>query len=352
MKLIGLYVALTLALGGVVSEGLQDISNKRAVVEDLPKDVKFTEIDYEAGKEKSKLGVSAIEDEDNDPTPGHAKKPLKPYESEIDMEAGIPNLESATDDEDQQQHPYDSFVMSVSMIIVSEIGDKTFLIAALMAMKHSRVLVFFAAFSSLAIMTVLSGVVGHTLPTLISKRLTQFLASVLFIVFGAKLLNEGLSMSKDVGVDEELAEVEEEIQMKDINGTMNDAEAGVGSSSSSGHGSQGHFTPKKKSSTLDQLKDLANFVFSPIFIQVFVMTFLGEWGDRSQIATIALAAGSDYWFVIIGAILGHGVCTCAACVGGKLLAKKISMRNVTLGGAIAFFVFAILYFYNAYYDLD
>ena len=52
------------------------------------------------------------------------------------------------------------------------------------------------------------------------------------------------------------------------------------------------------------------------------MTFLGEWGDRSQIATIAMAAGSEYWFVIFGAIIGHGLCTAAACIGGKYLAKK------------------------------
>ena len=49
---------------------------------------------------------------------------------------------------------------------------------------------------------------------------------------------------------------------------------------------------------------------------------LGEWGDRSQIATIAMAAGSEYWFVIFGAIIGHGLCTAAACIGGKYLAKK------------------------------
>ena len=29
---------------------------------------------------------------------------------------------------------------------------------------------------------------------------------------------------------------------------------------------------------------------TPIFLEAFVLTFLAEWGDRSQITTIALAA--------------------------------------------------------------
>lgn len=35
-----------------------------------------------------------------------------------------------------------SFYMAVSMIVVSEIGDKTFLMGALMAMRHPKWLVF------------------------------------------------------------------------------------------------------------------------------------------------------------------------------------------------------------------
>lgn len=234
-----------------------------------------------------------------------------------------------------------SFLMAVSMIVVSEIGDKTFLIAALMAMKHLKWVVFSAGYSSLVVMTVLLGIVGHALPTLISQRVTQFLASVLFLVFGFKLTKEGLAMSKEAGVDEELAEVEEELLANNMNVELDELEGGNGRRLSSKN------QPWYKALG-PQLTNLASFVLSPVWIQVFVMTFLGEWGDRSQIATIAMAAGSDYWFVILGAIVGHGVCTAAACIGGQLLATRISMRNVTLGGAAAFFVFSVLYFYDFY----
>lgn len=312
-------------------------------------------------KSTHKLGVQPLEDEDNHPTPKHAKQPLDPYKNggKLGHEASSlsSSSSSSSSSNENQELPdtsYNAFIMSISMIIVSEIGDKTFLIAALMAMRNSRIVVFSAAFSSLVVMTVLSGVVGHALPTLISQRLTQFLASILFIIFGVKLLREGLAMSKDVGVDEEMAEVEEEIAMSKLNTQMNDIEGGVttgGAITSSNNNINNNNTPVYVEIG-NQIQNLATFVFTPVWIQVFVMTFLGEWGDRSQIATIAMAAGSEYWFVILGAIIGHGLCTAAACIGGKYLAKKISMRNVTIGGAIAFFIFAMLYFYDAYYGIE
>lgn len=276
----------------------------------------------EDDESKPKLSISELTDADNKPS----------------------NL-LKDDSNDEHDKNIQSFYMAVSMIVVSEIGDKTFLIAALMAMRHLRLVVFSAAFSSLAIMTVLLGIVGHALPTLLSQRVTQFLASVLFVVFGFKLLKEGLFMSKEAGVDEELAEVEEELQASNMNVELDDLEAGSGRNSPN---SSGPLSKAWYEGVGSQLTDLASFVLSPVWIQVFVMTFLGEWGDRSQIATIAMAAGSDYWFVILGAIVGHGICTAAACIGGQLLATRISMRNVTLGGAAAFFVFAVLYFYEFY----
>ncbi len=50
-----------------------------------------------------------------------------------------------------------AFVASISVILVSEIGDKTFFIAAIMSMRHSRLTVYIGAMSALGIMTVMSG---------------------------------------------------------------------------------------------------------------------------------------------------------------------------------------------------
>lgn len=65
------------------------------------------------------------------------------------------------------------------MIVVSEIGDKTFLIAAIMATRHSRMTVFAGALASLVVMSILSAAMGRVILGLIPKvRLQAFLLGI------------------------------------------------------------------------------------------------------------------------------------------------------------------------------
>ncbi|KAF2766266.1 UPF0016-domain-containing protein [Teratosphaeria nubilosa] len=265
---------------------------------------------------------------------------------------------------------FHSFVLSLTMILFSEVGDKTFLIAALMAMRHPRILVFSSALSALVGMTVLSAVLGHAVPTLLPKRFTTFAAAILFLVFGARMLREGLAMPKDSGVGEEMKEVEAELEEKEHTMARRTSRSHRSSSGvspytlESGRGRSGSVklptiepsppSSRSPSPSKDRtagivagLGNLVGLILSPAWVQTFVMTFLGEWGDRSQIATIAMAAGQDYWWVTLGAITGHACCTGLAVLGGRALAGRVSMRAVTIGGAIAFLVFGAIYIYEA-----
>ena len=198
-------------------------------------------------------------------------------------------------------------VQSFAMIIVSEIGDKTFLIAAILAMRHPRMVVFAGAFGSLVAMSILSAALGHVVPTLIPKRWTQALAAVLFIVFGLKMLQEAREMKGGSDkIREEMKSAEEEIEGDDAlreapSGAANGAaipleeleEGGrtmpadgvrhVRSRSQSQPTSQAHAIVEKS-------RNYCSMMLGPHFTQAFVLTFLGEWGDRSQISTIALGA--------------------------------------------------------------
>lgn len=263
----------------------------------------------------------------------------------------------APSDNSETLSPFYSFYLSISMIIVSEIGDKTFLIAAIMAMRHPRMIVFSAASSALILMTVLSGAIGHILPQLLSPRLTRSAAAILFIVFGFNLLREGLSVDKNQGVEEELAEVEEEIAAVELNELSLDIEKGNNNNSNNittindqSKNNNDSIIIEKKLTWKKRLGNLISYISSPIWFQTFSMTFLGEWGDRSQITTIAMAAGGDWIMIVLGGCIGHALCTLLAVVAGQFVSTKISLRTILLGGAFAFFIFSGLYGYSAVYE--
>ncbi|CAL8346890.1 unnamed protein product [Gadus morhua 'NCC'] len=217
-----------------------------------------------------------------------------------------------------------AFVASFSVIIVSELGDKTFFIAAIMAMRYNRLTVLVGAMLALGVMTCLSVLFGYA-TTVIPRIYTYYVSTALFAIFGIRMLREGLKMSPDEG-QEELEEVQAEIKKKDeelqraklANGVA-DVEAGSGNAQ-----------PQRK---------WQSFI-SPIFLQALTLTFVAEWGDRSQLTTIILAAREDPFGVAVGGTIGHCLCTGLAVIGGRMIAQKISVRTVTIIGGIVFLAFA------------
>ncbi|CAF1172796.1 unnamed protein product [Adineta ricciae] len=235
-----------------------------------------------------------------------------------------------------------AFIASISVIVVSELGDKTFFIAAIMAMRHSRLIIYTGAMGALGTMTILSALLGNIVTKFVPRLYTYYISSVLFAGFGVKMLRDGYLMSPDEGT-EEYEEVQQEVEKAE---STDDLELGGGTAANSSSQSQQRSqSVSKQKNTLSKLTILLRRYVSPIFIQAFIMTFLAEWGDRSQITTIVLAASENLFGVIVGGTLGHGLCTGLAVLGGRFVAQRISPKTVTLIGGIVFLCFALSAFF-------
>ncbi|CAF2092854.1 unnamed protein product [Rotaria magnacalcarata] len=233
-----------------------------------------------------------------------------------------------------------AFIASISVIVVSELGDKTFFIAAILAMRHSRLVVYAGAMGALGAMTVLSALLGNIVTNFVPRIYTFYISSILFAGFGMKMLKDGYGMSPDETA-EEYEEVQQEVDKAEA---TSDLESGDGNETidSSPKANQQVLTSK---SFVTKIVTIIRRYISSILIQSFIMTFLAEWGDRSQITTIVLAASENLLGVIVGGTIGHGLCTGLAVIGGRFIAQKISVKTVTLVGGVVFLAFAVSAFY-------
>ncbi|CAH2048294.1 unnamed protein product [Thlaspi arvense] len=195
------------------------------------------------------------------------------------------------------------FASAFLLIFFSELGDKTFFIAALLAARNNAATVFAGTFGALGIMTIISVVLGRTfhyvdeiLPFRFGETdlpLDDIAAVCLLVYFGVSTLSDAIS---DDGLKAEEEQKEAELAVSELSGN------GAG------------------------IVAAANTIIS-----TFALVFVAEWGDKSFFSTIALAAASSPLGVIAGALAGHGAATLLAVLGGSLLGNFLSEKvNVTI----------------------
>ena len=202
------------------------------------------------------------------------------------------------------------FYQAFSLVFLSEIGDKTFFVAALLAAKLSRFISFVGSLGALAVMTVISVIIGqvfHAVPSEIANGipLDDVAAVIAFTYFGIKILSEALEAPEEGGksaMDEELEDAEEAVAGSD---TITKASAGAQVAS------------------------------------IFALVFAAEFGDRSFLATIALSAAQNPVSVAAGAIAAHGVATGIAVIGGAYISKYVSEKVIGYIGGTLFLIFAV-----------
>lgn len=207
------------------------------------------------------------------------------------------------------------------LIFVSEIGDKTFFIAALLAMQYDKGMVLLGSMGALSLMTILSVVIGrvfHSVPAQFQTTLPigEYAAVTLLMFFGLKAIKDAWDLPTE--------------STKDGNKSAHDLDEYA----------EAEVLVKKVSKRLSNPLE--------ILWKSFSLVFFAEWGDRSMIATIALGAAQSPWGVASGAIAGHLIATSMAIIGGAFLANYISEKKVGYLGGGLFLLFAVATFFGVF----
>lgn len=173
--------------------------------------------------------------------------------------------------------------IAFALIFLSEMGDKTQLLAMSLASRYDHKTIFWAVSSAVIVATALGVILGTMIFSFIPISWIRITASVLFIIFGIWTL---------------LGKEEEEEDIKTNQG---------------------------------------------IFTKAFSLTFIAEMGDKTQLTAIALTASYSAPFeVFVGAALGFLAVTAIGVWFGKWLGDKIEQKALKTFGGILFIAIGIL----------
>mgnify|MGYP001161863607 FL=1 len=180
-----------------------------------------------------------------------------------------------------------AFLLSMSFVVLAEMGDKTQLLAMAFATRYKATTVLWAVFWATLLNHLLAVVVGNYLTHFIPIQYIQIAAAVSFILFGLWTIRG------------------DELNNED-----------------------------------------KRFSFSP-FWTVAIAFFIAEMGDKTQLATIALAA--KYQSVIpvwLGTTTGMVIADAIGIVIGIVIGRKIPERAVKWFAAIIFILFGLIGLYQ------
>ena len=182
-----------------------------------------------------------------------------------------------------------AFGSSLTAITLAELGDKTFFMALILAVRHPPRWVFVGAFAALGLVTLLSLGMGYGLREWLPPGVVPWLAAALFLGFGLKLLVDAAGLPPDAAEEE-----------------AHEAEVAIDAAESQ------------------------RIVRAPgaVIWEAFVLVFLAELGDRTQFATIFLAAAPTFPFagLLAGTLLGHALVTGLAVGSGQWIGGRLSEK--------------------------
>jgi putative Ca2+/H+ antiporter (TMEM165/GDT1 family) len=181
-----------------------------------------------------------------------------------------------------------AFVASFVLIVLAEMGDKTQFLAMSFATRYNAFKVLFAVFLATLASFAITVAVGQLLTTVVPLDVISLAASLSFIGFGLWTLRSEKPKSED-----------KKVSRFGVVGT------------------------------------------------VFIAFFIAEFGDKTQLATISLAAQyQNAVSVLIGATLGMLVADGVGIVAGVVLGKHIPQRTIKWVSAAIFLIFGLVGVYE------
>lgn len=180
-----------------------------------------------------------------------------------------------------------AFLISLAVVALSEMGDKTQLLALLLAARFRKpVPILIAIFAATVINHGVSAILGQWITTVLSPTVLLWIVSLGFIGMAVWML-----------IPDELDDEDDSINKWQKYG---------------------------------------------VFGATFVLFFLAEIGDKTQIATVALAARFDsVGWVTLGTTLGIMLVNAPAVFIGNKLAEKLPISLIHKIGALVFLVIGL-----------
>jgi len=217
----------------------------------------------------------------------------------------------------------DAFLLSLGMVGMAEMFDKTWFVALVMAMRHEANVVFWGCFAGLAVHVLIAAVFGYSIAHMFFPSTLQFLAAGLYGTFAVLYTYDWYTSESDTDL---MAAGKDE-----INEEFEDQEA------TPAYGAIKTKDIKTPKASWTQTRR--------IFMECFMAVFIAEWGDRTQMAMIGIHASKPLVPVMLGSLLAFGLLTLSAVLVGLFLADKTlsesTVKAVCAASFAVFFVIAI-----------
>ena len=187
------------------------------------------------------------------------------------------------------------FTTAFATVAIAGIGDKSFWTALILAAKHKARWVFTGSMTALTLGTALWIGLGIWISQYIAIHTIQLVSGTTFLFFGCKALAEGFQHHRNQRLNQDKLNAE--------------------------------------STTRDQGILSANAIIR----DSFTTTFIAEFGDRTQLALLALAAGPNMSIesIFSGAVLANTLLVIAAVTAGKYLKELLCQKKIAfLSGSL------------------